>query len=129
LGSLVSLLVAFALTTFAVYAAGRILARNGEYPRTMRALGFARTTTVVLLLGLLPDFLGIATVSMLVLAFLAFWMAATEAHEVRGWRGVLLPILAIVVALVIPPLVMLLLGGAVSGIESILETLGLVAGG
>jgi hypothetical protein len=123
--SVISYALAWVLMTLAVYGAGRVLSHKGYYTRTMRTVGFARTTEVLLILGLLPNFLGLATILQVMVAFIALWMAGSEAHDLRGWRSVILPVLAIVVAMVTPVILLLLLGGAAAGLESILAMFGI----
>jgi hypothetical protein len=118
-------MLAWVLMTLAVYGAGRVLSRKGYYTRTMRTVGFARATEVVMLLGLVPNFLGLAAVLQVLVGFLALWMAGSAAHEIRGWRSVILPVLATIVALLTPVVLLLLLGGAAEGIEAILAFFGL----
>jgi hypothetical protein len=118
-------IVAWFLMTLVVYMAGRVISRRGYYTRTMRALGFANITSVVVILTLVPGFSGIATVLLVVFTFMASWMAASEAHDLRGWRSLLLPVLAVAVAILAPLVVLALLSSAAIGLESIRITLGL----
>jgi len=60
------------------------------------------------------------------LAFLATWMAAAVAHETHGWRTFVLPVLGLLVIILIPLALTAMFGGAVIGVESVLEQLGLV---
>jgi hypothetical protein len=124
-GSIGAAIVAWFLMTLAVFLAGRFLSRRGYYTRTMRSLGFANITSVVVILALLPGFAGIATVLLLVFTFLASWMAASEAHDLKGWRGLLLPVVAIAIAILAPFVVIALLSSAAIGLESIRMSLGL----
>ncbi len=110
----------------AVYLVGHVLARRGYYTRTMRTLGFARVLIVIQLLVVVPDARGIVAVLYVLLEFLALWMASSEAHTYRGWRSLALPVLAVLLASIIPPLVVVLLTSGVIGIESALAMLGLV---
>ncbi len=117
--------VSWVIATIAVYIAGRTLARRGYYTRTMRTLGFAQVMAVASLLALIPDALGVILVLYLLLEFVALWMAASAAHAVGGWRSLLLPVMASLLATVIPLLVSALLASAVGGIESVMGRLGL----
>jgi hypothetical protein len=126
--ALLTALVSWFVTTTVVYGVGRVLSRRGYYTRTMRTIGFSRVVGVLSLLALIPNAQGVILLLYSAVAFLAFWMAGSEAHEIRGWRSVLLPILAVLLALVTPILLTVLLSSAVVGIESILQQLGLTAG-
>jgi hypothetical protein len=123
-----SVLVALAdwpLSVLAIFWAGRLLTHKGYFTRTLRALGFAQVVYIFDLLALFPPVAPLAIFLTSVVAFLATWMAAAEAHETRGWRTFVLPILGLVVLITIPLALGALFGGAVIGLESILGRLGL----
>jgi len=118
-------LLGWLLAALAIFIAGRLLTRKGYFTRTMRALGFAQVVHVFDLLVLLPPLAPLAIVLTTLLAFLATWLAAAEAHETRGWRTLLLPVLGLIVVVGLPILVAALLSGAAVGVEAVLEQLGL----
>jgi hypothetical protein len=72
------------LITLAVY--GRMGAvAQGLLLAHLRAVGFARTTEVLLLLGLLPSFLGLASILQVMVAFIACgWPAARRTTSEAG---------------------------------------------
>ena len=78
------------------------------------------------LLALIPPIAPLALILTTILAFLAMWMGAAEAHETRGWRTLMLPLLGMIVAVLIPLVLTAMLGGFVIGLESIFARLGLV---
>ena len=57
------------------------------------------------MVGPLVEFVGID------LAFLGVWLGAAQAHELRGWRTLLLPVLYVIVVLVVAVLLDVLLLG------------------
>ena len=85
------------LSVLAVYAAGRLLSRKGTYTRTMRTLGFAQATLLLELLTFIPVIAPVVRVVTTLLHFIAVWIAASEAHETRGWRTIIFPLVAIAV--------------------------------
>ena len=121
-----SVLVAWLVTPLVVYIVGRVLSRQGYYTRTMRTLGFARVLAVISLLAVIPQARGVVLVLYLLVEFLALWMAGSEAHVLGGWRGLLLPVLALALAAIIPLLLVVLLTSAAAGIDAIMQQLGLV---
>ncbi len=85
------------LGVLAVFAAGRLLSRKGTYTRTMRTMGFAQTTLLLELFALIPGIAPVVRPVTALLHFMALWIAAAQAHETRGWRTVLLPLIAVAV--------------------------------
>jgi len=110
---------AWLLVVLAVFAAGRLLTRRGTYTRTMRALGFSYAATIFTLLTLIPALAPLANLIAFLVTFLAAWMGASEAHEARGWRSILLPVVAVAVVVVAPAVTLALLSGAAFTIQSL----------
>jgi asparagine N-glycosylation enzyme membrane subunit Stt3 len=61
----------------------------------------------------------------LLLAFLGVWLGVVQAHELRGWRTLLVPIILIVVLVVVGVVLRALLGGVMITIDSLMQDLGL----
>jgi uncharacterized membrane protein YvlD (DUF360 family) len=116
------------ISTLAVYAAGRILSRKGTYTRTFRAMGFAQVVYLIDVFAFIPGFGSAVRFLAGALGFVAVWMGAATAHEIRGFRTILLGILPTVVALLSLAVVVVLLLGAGVSLESMLENLGLAGG-
>jgi hypothetical protein len=88
------------LSVLVVTIAGRLLGGKGEFLATLRGMGFARSVFVLGLLAFFPAIAPLVGFLVLVLAFFAAWMGASQAHELRGRRSLLLPVLAVVVLFV-----------------------------
>jgi hypothetical protein len=125
LSVLVSIVI-WPVSVLAVFWAGRLLTHKGYFTRTLRGLGFAQIVFVVDLLALVPPIAPLALILTAILSFLATWMGAAEAHETRGWRTFVLPLLSLIVTILIPVILIAMVGGLVIGLESILARLGLV---
>ncbi len=110
----------------AVFAAGRLLADNGSYTRTLRGLGFANVVTLIEMIGLIPALAPLAAPLGTLLSLVAIWMGAAMAHNARGWRSIILPILGIFFVVAVPLLAQTMFGGAILGLESLLRQLGLM---
>ena len=110
----------------AVFAAGRLLADNGSYTRTLRGLGFANVVTLIEMIGLIPALAPLAAPLGTLLSLVAIWMGAAMAHNARGWRSIILPILGVFFILAVPLLAQTMFGGAILGLESLLRQLGLI---
>jgi hypothetical protein len=63
------------------------------------------------------------------LAFFGVWIGVSTAHELRGWRTLLLPVIFIATTVI----TVVFLAGAIEGtaiaIDSILQDFGVVSGG
>jgi hypothetical protein len=110
----------------AVFAAGQLLADNGSYTRTLRGLGFANVVTLIEMIGLIPALAPLAAPLGALLSLVAIWMGAAMAHNARGWRSIILPILGIFFVVAVPLLAQTMFGGAILGLESLLRQLGLM---
>ncbi len=117
---------AWLVSVFAIFLAGRFLGENGSYTRTLRTLGFARSVVVIKFLVFVPGLAPLALPLATVAGFLATWLAASEAHTIRGWRTVIFPILYVVILVAGPIVLLLLLGGAIYTVTGVLERLGIV---
>ena len=107
--------------------AGVALTKQGTFTKTFRAVGFAQ---VVYLIGILTLVLSLAPlfrVLMLVLGFVATWMAAAIAHKTRGWRTFLLPVIAFLILILGAVIIAVLLAGAEFTLQGVLYSLGLRA--
>jgi hypothetical protein len=124
LGVLETMLI-WPVSVLAVYWAGRILTRKGYFTKTLRGLGFAHVAYVLDLLAFIPYMAPLAKFLAVLVSFLATWMAASEAHETRGWRTFVLPLISALIMILIPLVLTAMFAGAVVGLESILERLGL----
>jgi uncharacterized membrane protein YvlD (DUF360 family) len=117
--------VLWPLLVLLVFAAGRLLSGRGQYTRTMRAMGFARSAYFIELLAIIPPLAPLARLLAVVVAFFALWIGAAAAHEIKGWRTVLLPVVAIIVwTITIMALVSLVAGFDVA-VEALMGLFGL----
>jgi uncharacterized membrane protein YvlD (DUF360 family) len=109
-----------------VFAAGRLLGGTGSFTYTLRGMGFAMTVHLLDLLALVPALSTVVRFITSMLAFVATWIAAMEAHELRGWRVLLLPVmqLAVVVASIV--VLSYLIAGTGFTVESLLREVGLL---
>ena len=106
-------------------AAGYLLTRQGNFTRTFRGVGFAQSVYLLGLLAFIPGLAAAIRVIVLLLAFVATWMGAATAFETRGWRTLLLPVVAFLVLVVGAVVLNILLAGAAFTIQNVLAGLGL----
>jgi len=119
-------LLFFFIGAAVVFAAGWLLTKRGTYTRTFRVLGFAQFVYVLEVFVLLPRTGGAVQLFILALGFLMTWLGVATAHNVRGWRAALLPIIAFLVVIVASTAVGLLLAGAGYTVEALLGSIGVV---
>jgi hypothetical protein len=87
-------------------------------------MGFARVVGIFALLEPLLPYQGIVSFLMLALGFLATWLGVAVAHEVRGWRAFLLPVLALLVIGFGSVVAVLLLAGTGYTVNALLQDFG-----
>ena len=92
--------------------AGRLLSGKGTYTSTLRALGFAQVAWFLGLLTFVPVIGPLARFISLVVAFFAVWLGAAEAHETKGWRTLIFPVVVVLVLIVAVFVVRTLVAGA-----------------
>jgi hypothetical protein len=80
-----------------VFGAGRALGSRASYTSVLRAQGFAQAVTVLELLGVVPGLATLAHTLTMIASFIAAWMAGVEAHDLRGWRTLLFPVMPLLV--------------------------------
>ena len=110
---------------FIIYLAGLTLSRQGDFTKTFRAVGFAQSVYLIAILAFFPPLAPVIRLFMLVLGFLATWLAAATAHKTSGWRTLLLPVVAYLVLIVGTVIVAILLAGAKFTLQGVLYSLGI----
>ncbi len=121
LASVAAWLVAVAL----VQGAARILGGKGTYTATLRGIGFGSVGRLLVLLALLPDLAPAARFVAFVVSFFGAWLGAVEAHDLRGWRGLVLPVVNVIVLAAAVIIVAVLMGGAQLSLSTLAQSLGL----
>jgi hypothetical protein len=110
-----------------IWLAGRALGGRGSFTATLRGYGFAHSAYFLLLLGIIPGLRPLASFLALVLSVVGIWLGAAEAQRTRGWRTLVYPVVVIVVTVLGLALLQQLAAGAALTIETLGQTLGLVA--
>jgi uncharacterized membrane protein YvlD (DUF360 family) len=109
-----------------VFLAARLLGGRGDFTRTLRVMGFAHSAYVLGLLALVPPLAPLARLVAFVLSFLAIWIGVAEAQQLRGWRGLVLPVIAVLVAVVGGYMLSQLLAGAQMTLQSLGQDVGVL---
>jgi hypothetical protein len=87
-------LVFWFVSVLVVFGGARLLGGKGDYPATLRALGFAQSAFIIELLSFIPPLASIAHFIAVTVAFFAMWVGISEAHELKGWRTAILALAA-----------------------------------
>jgi hypothetical protein len=104
-----------------------VLGGSGSYTATLRGTGFAQVVYVLELLAIIPALSPLVRPITTVLVFVATWIASVEAHDLRGWRGALLPLVYSLVLTISLIVAAYLAAGTGFTIESFLQDLGFMA--
>lgn len=108
-----------------IYAAGYLLTRRGTYTKTLRAVGFAHSVYILALLTLWQPIASAVHALTLVLGFLAVWMGASTAHQTRGWRTMIFPIVTLLTVVVGSLVITALLAGSKFTLDALLSSFGI----
>jgi hypothetical protein len=108
------------------FAGGRLMGGRGDFTMVLRALGFAQAAYFIDLLSLAPLVAPLARVLAVTVAFFGSWMGSADAHELRGARTLLLPILAVVVPMAGYIALAWLIGGTPASTLELGKTFGVV---
>ena len=110
---------------FILYLAGLWLTKKGTFTKTFRAVGFAQIVYVLAPLVLIPSVGPVFRLLLLILGFLTTWIGAAAAHETRGWRTLLLPVVAYLILILGFVIAGLLLTGLEYAVDAVLTGLGI----
>jgi hypothetical protein len=108
-----------------VFAAGRLVGRKGDFTTTFRTVGFAHAVYMLGLLALIPALAPVVRLVVTVVSFFGVWMGAAEAHDLRGWRGLVFPLVFLLVVVVVAVAVAVLVAGAQFTLSTVAQELGL----
>ena len=127
--STLSRLLSWFVGVLVMFAAGRLLGGSGSYTATLRGAGFAQVVYLLELLAFIPALSPLVRTITTILSFVAMWIAGVEAHELRGWRSILLPLVNVVVLTISLFVLANLVAGAEFTLESLLQEFGLLTPG
>ncbi|CUS03554.2 membrane protein of unknown function [Candidatus Promineifilum breve] len=88
------------LSVALLHSTARVLRGKGTYTETFRVLGFVQVIHLFEFLRLITPVAEIVQVGVTLFSFVAVWLGVNQAHRLRGWRTLLLPILNLLIFLV-----------------------------
>lgn len=113
------------LASLTVWLAGRALKSRQDFLPVWRTTLFAQLSYLWLLVGIIPPLRQVAPFVAIGMTFLNTWIGANAALELRGWKTVILPVIALVFAIFGAWALRTIALGAEYTLESLLEAVGL----
>jgi uncharacterized membrane protein YvlD (DUF360 family) len=119
-------IIVWLVTVLVMYLAGRLLRGQGTYTSVLRVMGFAQGIYLLDLFSFIPSISAGVRFLVTLLVFIAVWIGVATAHQLKGWRSLVLPIAYILVFLLSVVIINTVLGGLTLTLESIGVYLGLI---
>ncbi|MEA3335168.1 MAG: alkaline phosphatase family protein [Chloroflexota bacterium] len=119
-------IVGLLFSMVALYGTGYLLTRKGSFARTTRAVGFAQSPALLLVFALYQPLAHIVILVVTVLILIGVWIGTAIAHETKGWKTAILPVLYLLLSTVAVGAAIVIWGGATVTLISVLGTLGIV---
>jgi uncharacterized membrane protein YvlD (DUF360 family) len=116
--------ISWPIVVLVLYWTARLLRGKASYTATFRVTGFAYFGYWLTALAVVPVVGQLLALIGLIMEFLGVWLGTAQAHGLRGWRTLLLPIAYVLMVLAITVAVVILLGGTAITIDSIRQDLG-----
>jgi hypothetical protein len=113
------------LAVFILFLAGVSLTKKGSFSKTFRAVGFAQVVYLLAPLVLMPTAGPLFRLLLIILGFVTTWIGVATAHETRGWRTVLLPVVAYLILIIGYVMAGVLLAGLEFAVDGVLASLGI----
>jgi hypothetical protein len=126
-GAILTRVVLWPIVVLFIYLAARLLRGRGNYTTTFRAMGFASAAYILDLLSFVPVIGPVVRVIVTLLALVGLWMGVSEAHRLRGWRSLLIPVGAIILLVLSILIIGVLFEGFVISIDSLFTDFGLTS--
>jgi hypothetical protein len=119
LGMLVFHIVFWFITVLIMYLAGRLLRGKGTFTSVVRTVGFAQAVFLLDIFSIIPSLTPLVDFIIALVNFIAMWIGVASAHELKGWKTVILPVVYILVAVVGLVIIISVFGGLKLTIGSI----------
>jgi uncharacterized membrane protein YvlD (DUF360 family) len=108
-----------------LYLAAIILRGKADFTSTLRVAGFAQSAYLLEILAFLPVIGPAARFLAVLLNFFGIWMGVSTAHELRGWRTLLLPVIYLATMIITVVFLVAVFEGTAFAIENLLQDIGL----
>ena len=101
---------------------------KADFTSTLRVAGFAQSAHLLEIFGFLPVIGPAVRFLALLLAFFGVWIGVSTAHELRGWRTLLLPVIFIATTVITVVFLAGVIEGTTFAIDSLLQDFGIAPG-
>lgn len=118
-------MVVWIVSVLAIFGAGYLLSKEGNFTKTFRAMGFAQSIYIIELVAFFWPLPTAVHLIAFVLGILAIWLGAAVATNTRGVRTLLLPAVLFLVIIVTTGVMSALLAGAAFTLDTVWRELGL----
>jgi uncharacterized membrane protein YvlD (DUF360 family) len=108
--------------------AARTLRGRARIGETIRVAGFAQAAHALELLAFVPAIGPAARFISIILAVFGVWIGTATAHQLRGWRTAVLPLVYLVTVVVALTFLEAISRGVAFAVEAVLTALGITAG-
>src|SRR5512136_80314 len=122
---IIARLVAWPFVVLFLLMAARVLGGKASYTATFRVTGFAYFGYWLALLSFLPGVGPLFRAIGFLLAFLGVWLGTAQAHDLRGWRTLVVPFVFVIVLVVVGIVLRTLVLGAAITIDALMQDVGL----
>ena len=112
------------LAVLIMHGSAHVLRGKGNFTQTFRAMGFAQTVNLLELLRVIPSIGPLVVAGVTIHSLFVAWLAVTEAHQFRGWRTLLFPMLYFAVVIVGGIVLLNLSGGFSTALETLMSQFG-----
>jgi uncharacterized membrane protein YvlD (DUF360 family) len=123
--TIIGRIVAWPFVVLFLLATARVLGGKASYTSTFRVTGFAYIGYWLAALSLIPVVGPLFRTIGFLLAFLSVWLGTAQAHELRGWRTLVLPVVFLIVVIIVGVVLRALFMGAAITIDSLMQDAGL----
>lgn len=107
-----------------LYMSAHLLRGKRHYTTTLRVAGFAQGAHLLELLAFIPWLASAAHFLPALLAVFGVWMGVATAHELKGWRTLVFPLLYILVMVISLGFLIAAIVGTVYTLDTMLQSLG-----
>jgi hypothetical protein len=118
--------VLWILAILVLHGTARVLRGQATFTQTFRVLGFVHVIGLASLLRFIDPIAPLVTVGVALISLFAAWLGISEAHQLRGWRTLALPVLYTAILVVGGWALVTLFGGSEFSLGALAEQYGLV---
>jgi len=126
LGVFVGRFLLWVLGVLILHGTARVLRGQATFTQTFRVMGFVQAVELLGLLRFIEPIAPLVIVAVALLSLFAAWLGLAEAHRLRGWRTLALPVLYFVILILGGVALAALFSGFSLSLESIAVRFGFV---